>query len=155
MSLTFYPYAQNFVDRVRTGGVDDNGQVAERQISDGGGNPCRSCLKDIPQGAEMLVVGARPFPDLQPYAELGPIFLCADACQPHDVTKFPEIMKSDQDYLIKGYTSDNRILYGTGQIVSCDLVKSTCITLFENVRVSFVDVRSSRNNCFQFRIKRF
>ena len=64
----------------RSGGMDANGQVPERIVSDGAGNPCRHCLKMIPKGAGMLVLAHRPFPALQPYAEVGPIFLCADAC---------------------------------------------------------------------------
>ncbi|WP_166415871.1 DUF1203 domain-containing protein [Cochlodiniinecator piscidefendens] len=154
MNLAYHPYNQAFVDQVRTGGFDDNGQVAECDVSDGHGNPCRSCLKEILKDAKMLILGARPFSELQPYAELGPIFLCADACTPHDATRFPDILNAGSDYLLKGYTENNRILYGTGQIVPCEEIESTCITLFENPNVAFVDVRSSRNNCFQLRIKR-
>lgn len=58
----------------QAGGLDANGQVPERKLSDGGGNPCRHCLKMIPEGAGMLVLAHRPFPAPQPYAEVGPIF---------------------------------------------------------------------------------
>jgi hypothetical protein len=54
---------------------------AERAVSDGQGNPCRSCLHEVPAGAGMLILAARPFPAAQPYAETGPIFFCADACK--------------------------------------------------------------------------
>ncbi|MGB4910282.1 MAG: DUF1203 domain-containing protein, partial [Tabrizicola sp.] len=63
------------VRALQAGGVDANGQVPERQRAEGGGNPCRHCLKMIPEGAEMLVLAHRPFPAPQPYAEVGPIFL--------------------------------------------------------------------------------
>jgi len=66
--------------RYQSGGLDANGQAPERAVSNGNGNPCRHCLTFIPEGAPMLILAHRPFPDLQPYAETGPIFLCADTC---------------------------------------------------------------------------
>lgn len=64
----------------QAGGPDANGQRPEHKVSDGGGNPCRHCLRMIPEGAGMLVLAHRPFPAPQPYAEMGPIFLCAGPC---------------------------------------------------------------------------
>ena len=120
MTLTYRPYAPDFVASVRGGGPDANGQTAERAISPGTGTPCRSCLRDVPKGAEMLILAARPFPEPQPYAETGPIFLCAEPCEPWPGPGLPPILESGPDYLLKGYTADNRILYGTGRIVDQD-----------------------------------
>ena len=50
-------------------------------VSDGGDNPCRHCLREIEKGKDMLVLTHRPFGNVQPYAESGPIFLCAEACE--------------------------------------------------------------------------
>lgn len=80
MSLQFAAIPTETVRVCQAGGPDANGQSPEQMISDSDGNPCRHCLRMIPQGAAMLVMAHRPFPTLQPYAELGPIFLCADAC---------------------------------------------------------------------------
>jgi Protein of unknown function (DUF1203) len=64
----------------QVGGRDANGQVPERVDLNEESGPCRHCLKMIPKGAGMLILAHRPFTSLQPYAELGPIFLCADPC---------------------------------------------------------------------------
>ena len=80
MTVRFTPISTAVVRAYQAGGVDANGQLPERQVSDGGGNPCRHCLQMIPAGAGMLILAHRPFPAPQPYAEIGPIFLCADAC---------------------------------------------------------------------------
>ena len=53
----------------RAGAPDAYGMPAERTVSDGNGNPCRHCLRDIPKGVGMLVLAHRPFPALQPYAD--------------------------------------------------------------------------------------
>ncbi|WP_281859399.1 DUF1203 domain-containing protein [Litoreibacter halocynthiae] len=152
MRYTSYDHA--FVDAVRAGGPDANGQAAEHAISDGQGKPCRCCLDQVPDGATMLILAARPFPEPQPYAELGPIFLCAEACPPYQGAEAPAILRTSPDYLLKAYSQDNRIIYGTGQITPAAQVESYASTLFERADVAYVDVRSSRNNCFLTRIYR-
>ena len=97
------------------GAPDANGQVPERTISNGAGNPCRHCLGEVAEGEEMLVLAYRPFADLQPYAEAGPVFLHARECSRHDERReTPDYFLDRETVLIKGYTANDRILYGTG-----------------------------------------
>jgi hypothetical protein len=143
-------------DVVRTlqaGGPDANGQVPERKLSDGGGNPCRHCLQMIPEGAEMLVLAHRPFPVPQPYAEIGPIFLCADACEAGGGEGLPEILASP-DYIVRGYGSDDRIVYGSGGVIATEGIPARAEALFANPAIRYLHVRSARNNCYQLRIDR-
>ena len=137
----------------QSGGLDANGQVPERAVSDGGGTPCRHCLKMIPQGAGMLVLAHRPFPGPQPYAEVGPIFLCADPCEAGGGAALPEVLASP-DYIVRGYGADDRIVYGTGGVVETGAIPARAQELFGDARVAYVHVRSARNNCYQCRIDR-
>ena len=146
------PYDQAFVEAVRDGGPDAYGQPAERAVSEGEGTPCRSCLRDVPAGAEMLVLAARPFPEPQPYAETGPIFLCAEPCEPWDDAGLPPILRTSPDYLLKGYSADHRIVYGTGRVVASNEVEAYAEEMLARPDVACIDVRSARNNCFQTRI---
>ena len=139
--------------RYQAGGVDANGQVPERTVSDGGGNPCRHCLKMIPEGAGMLILAHRPFPAPQPYAEVGPIFLCADACAAGGGEALPEMLASS-DYIARGYGADDRIVYGTGGVVATGAIPKRAGELLDDPRVAYVHVRSARNNCYQVRIDR-
>lgn len=100
----------------------------------------------------MLICAARPFDALQPYAETGPIFLCADACTPHDGGTFPPVLTTSPDYLVKAYDRNERIIYGTGQVTPSDQIAEYATALFERDDVAYVDVRSARNNCFLTRI---
>lgn len=152
MTLTFHPYAPDFVAAVRAGGPDAHGQPAERAVSDGAGVPCRSCLRDVPAGRAYLILAARPFPAPQPYAETGPIFLCADPCPPWDGAGAPPILATSPDYLLKGYSPDHRIVYGTGRVVPADALAAYAAEVLSRPGVAYVDVRSARNNCFQTRI---
>lgn len=151
--MHFTPIPTDLVRAWQAGGPDANGQMPERHISDGEGNPCRHCLKMIPQGAEMLILAHRPFPAPQPYAEVGPIFLCAEACEAGGGESLPEILTSPT-YIARGYGADDRIVYGTGAVVATSDLMAEANVRITDPRVAYVHVRSARNNCFQVRIDR-
>lgn len=154
MIIHFTPIPTLVVRAYQAGGLDANGQSPERGIAVGEGNPCRHCLAMIPDGAAMLVLAHRPFPTPQPYAELGPIFLCADACEaPVDSTALPEMLASS-DYIVRGYGADDRIVYGTGGVVPTGQITLQAEARLADPRVAYVHVRSARNNCYQVRIDR-
>ncbi|MBC7476467.1 MAG: DUF1203 domain-containing protein [Pseudorhodobacter sp.] len=151
--MRFNPVPTDIVRAYQAGGPDANGQVPERRVAEGGGNPCRHCLQMIPDGAEMLVLAHRPFPTLQPYAELGPIFLCADACSAGGGEALPAILAS-ADYILRGYGVDDRIVYGTGAVVPTATIVDQAAARLADARVAYVHIRSARNNCFQVRVDR-
>lgn len=136
----------------RAGGPDAHGLPAERGTSPGAGTPCRRCLRNVPKGAEMLILAHRPFETLHPYAECGPIFLCASACAPV-VADVPEVLRESPDYLVKGYNRDERIVYGTGAVVPAADVPAHALDLLTRSGIVFVDVRSARNNCWLVRLE--
>ena len=144
----------DLVRALQDGGADAHGQIPERTVSDGGRNPCRHCLAYIPEGAGMLILAHRPFPEAQPYAETGPIFLCADHCRRHQGEELPEVLERAPDYLIKGYSADHRIVYGTGIVIPQAEMMAQAEAIFTDERVEYVHIRSSRNNCYQARIDR-
>ena len=156
MPITFTPIPTQTVRRYQAGGPDANGQTPERGTAKGGGNPCRHCLTLIPDGAAMLILAHRPFPAPQPYAEIGPIFLCADATRcaaPAPSVALPEMLASP-DYILRGYGPDDRIVYGTGGVVPTARIGAEAQARLDDPRVAYVHVRSARNNCYQVRIDR-
>ena len=154
-SLRFIALDSETVRALRHGTSDANGQVPERQISDGGGNPCRHCLDDIAAGAPMLVLAHRPFPAPQPYAEVGPIFVHADDCPRYDETaRAPEMFARREAILIRGYDADDRIVYGSGKVIPTEEIEAVAATLFERPEIAYLHLRSASNNCYQCRIER-
>ncbi len=137
------------------GGPDANGQKPEVHISDGDGVPCRHCQQDVAEGEPYLILAYRPFPNAQPYAETGPIFLHAAPCARHaDSDRTPAMFLARESYLLKGYDGDNRIVYGTGQIVPPHDMATAAAKIFERGDVRYVHVRSALNNCYSCRIER-
>ena len=141
------------VGAYQAGAPDANGMRPERAISDGEGNPCRHCLREIPEGAPMLILAHRPFPAPQPYAELGPIFLCAGPCERWEGDGLPPIATAP-DYIVRGYTDADRIRYGTGAVVRTPDLPERARELLARDDIAYLHVRSARNNCYQFRIDR-
>jgi hypothetical protein len=154
MPILFTPLSTETARRYQAGGPDANGQHPEPGLSDGDGNPCRHCLRFIPAGRGMLILSHRPFPAPQPYAETGPIFLCAELCDaPADRAGAPEILASP-DYILRGYGADNRIVYGTGAVVPVTRLHEEAEVRLADPRVAYLHLRSARNNCYQLRIDR-
>lgn len=153
MDIRFEAMAGERVAQLRNGGGDAYGHPAERSVSDGGGNPCRYCLDDVPKNVPMLVLAACPFPKKQPYAETGPIFLCGD-CVRFAGAGLPPILTTRAAYLIKGYDADDRIVYGSGQITPVGEVESYCKDLLSSDNIAYLHIRSATNNCYQMKVVR-
>jgi hypothetical protein len=137
----------------QAGAPDAYGNPPERAVSDGPGTPCRHCLRNIPAGAGMLILAHRPFGAPQPYAETGPIFLCADACPVPDPGVLPKVLTTSPDYLLKGYSADERIVSGSGRITPVAEIAAYAGALLADPRVAFADIRSARNNCWLVRVR--
>ena len=154
MSIRFVALDTPAVRALQAGEPDANGQAPERDVSPGRGIPCRHCLQPVAEGEPFLILAHRPFPAPQPYAEQGPIFLHAQACPRHaGGDKVPTMLASPR-YIVRGYGMNDRIVYGSGQIVDTPDVPSAASTMFEDSRIAYIHVRSASNNCYQCRIDR-
>lgn len=155
MPIVFHALPTSDVRALQDGGPDFYRQPAEVSVSGGLGTPCRHCLSDTPKDAPMLIFSYRPFPDDQPYAEVGPIFLCGDECARFETSgDLPPILQTSPDYLIKGYSANDRIVYGTGIVIEPDKLIAASEAIFRDARVAYIHVRSARNNCYQCKITR-
>jgi hypothetical protein len=154
MPIQFKALPTETVRALQRGGADAYGKIPERKISDGDGVPCRHCLGNVAAGEPYLVLAYRPFPDLHPYAETGPIFLHAQECERAGESSALPVMLESSDYIVRGYGADDRIVYGTGGVVATDGIADRAGALFERGDVAYIHVRSARNNCYQCRIER-
>lgn len=153
MTIRFLPIKTAVVSALKDG-LDAYDLPAETVASsEGKGTPCRHCLAQVPKGKPYLIVAHRPFTGLNPYTETGPIFLCAENCEAGG-PDFPKAMFGSSSYIVRGYTQDERILYGTGSVVPTDEIPARCEQLFTRPEIAFIHVRSASNNCFHCRVER-
>ena len=154
MPVAFIALDTSLVRSLQAGGSDANGQTPERHVSPGGAIPCRHCLAPVAAGKSYLILSHRPFPAPQPYAEQGPIFLHAEPCSPRPPSAELPAMLISERYLIRGYSADDRIVYGTGQIVQTGSMVAAAEVLLADPRLAYIHVRSAANNCFLCRLER-
>ena len=153
--ITFIAMPTKEARAYQAGAGDAYGLPPERRVSDGDGVPCRHCLQDVAAGEDYLILAYRPFPALQPYAETGPIFVHAEACERASaVHETPAMLAKRAAHLIKGYSSDDRIVYATGKIVPSADLTAEAASILTRDEVAYVHVRSSVNNCYTCRIER-
>jgi hypothetical protein len=139
----------------RAGAPDANGMAPERRVSVDGDEPCRHCLGTVGVGEAFLTLAYRPFPSPQPYAELGPVFIHADACPAHDpATGLPVRETRGSGRILRGYGADDRIVYGTGKVVTNGGIEAEAAAILNRPDVAYVHMRSATNNCFTLRIDR-
>ncbi|MBC9245243.1 DUF1203 domain-containing protein [Paracoccus sp. 11-3] len=154
MNIRFAAIPTDIARLYRQGKPDAFGLSPEYQAaSSGTGTPCRHCLQQVPAGKPYLLLAYRPFKGLNPYTETGPIFLCADDC-PAASSVFPDKILTAAHYIVRGYSADERIIYGSGQIVNTVDIPLICHDLLENTEIAFVHVRSASNNCFLCLVRR-
>lgn len=152
--LRTVPLPTDQVRALQNGALDANG-LKPKRVAQGGG-PCRHCLQAIGKNEEKLVLCYRPFEQLQPYSESGPIFLHARPCLPYSEPNIlPDMMKTWGDSLIivRGYNSDHQIQYDAAVVVAADHLDKYCRQLLANHQVMYLHVRAAATNCYQFRIE--
>ena len=154
MTVFFHAIPTEDAEHLWSGGADAYGRLPETLVADGPGYPCRHCLSAIAAGEELLVLAYRPFPQLQPYAETGPIFLHKARCRQYAASEVLPPALGSPDYIVRGYGRDDRIVYGTGAVTATESILARAEELLAREDIAYVHVRSARNNCYQCRIDR-
>lgn len=154
-AIRIVPIPTQHAERYWLGEADVNGQIPETHVSDGAGVPCRHCLCNVEATDPYLILAYRPFPEIQPYAESGPIFLHAKPCKAYpDNGSVPPMFLKGEPRIVRAYDSTNCIVYGTGKVVRANDIAIYAKELLIDPSTAYVHVRSSENNCYSFRIDR-
>jgi Protein of unknown function (DUF1203) len=152
MTFRYLPLDEGLAQRVRTTLRDEHGNALEIWTSDDHGNPCRSCLRVTPRGSRLILFAHRPFTTDGPYAEIGPIFVHADACAPYAQTdRFPDDFRGRRltlrAYDPRGHIHDATLADG----VDAERVLER---FFDSDDIAEVHVRNPAWGCYDFRVVR-
>ena len=121
------------------------------QISDDDSAPCRSCLRLTPRGTKLILFAHRPFTTHGPYAETGPVFVHADACEPYRGDAFPPDFRP-RTLVFRAYGTSGAIRDAT--LASGSDAETTLERLFADSDVTMVHVRNPAWGCFDFAVER-
>ncbi|HJW93429.1 MAG TPA: DUF1203 domain-containing protein [Thermoanaerobaculia bacterium] len=153
MQINIAPLPADFLHRVRTLGVDDQGQPVRRLIAKGG-EPCRDVLRRAQPGEELILASFSPFTQSGPYKEFGPVFLLANASdESTDRDAFPTTQGYLRErFVLRAYSSDESILDAV--MLTPEDYDATLAKYLASPEVAFVHARFPTYGCFACRIDR-
>ena len=154
MNYRIAPIPQDFLDRVRTRGIDDLGQPVRRMVSVDGGEPCRDALRRAQPGEEIILASFSPFTVVGPYCEFGPVYVFA---QPQDDGVARDCLPQATDYLderfaVRAYDHGENI--ADAALVTRDEAEVQVQRFLADEAVAFVHARFPTHGCFALRVDR-
>ena len=151
LDLRIVPLSAELAQRIRRTLTDDFGNRLAVWHCDSPA-PCRSCLRLSQVGEPLIVFAHRPFDFDGPYAEVGPIFIHADPCEPYaDARRFPPDFAT-RCLTMRGYNDRGTIQ--TAELSQPGEPEATLARLFADERVRFVHVRNPAWGCYDFAVER-
>jgi hypothetical protein len=144
------PVPADYLGGVRARGIDDFGNpVVAREAQ--GGEPLRCCLRDADVGEQIALMAYQPSSIGGPYAEVGPIFIHADACRGWTGDGYPDGVLHRQQ-LLRAYDATGSQV--DNLIVEPGQAETGINTLLADPGVSFVHSRNVLAGCWMFAVTR-
>ena len=136
------------LERIRAHGVDDFGNPLEPVTVTGPGTPLRCCLRDAEPGERVVLLAYRPAAVGGPYAEVGPVFVHAEACDGYaDEDHYPEGFRSRQQ-LLRAY--DARGWQVENVVVDGPAAERAITDLLGRPDVAYLHSRNVLAGCYMF-----
>jgi hypothetical protein len=150
-ALRFEPIDEAIVREVRETSRDAHGNQLHVRVSDDVA-PCRVCLRIVPRGTRLILFAYCPFTTNGPYAEIGPVFIHADVCEPYrEAATFPPDFRK-RTLVFRAYDEDGEIHDAT--LADGVAAEETLHRLFADPAVATVHVRNPAWGCFDFAVAR-
>ncbi len=111
--------------------------------------PCRHCLSWAEPGERMILFPFASIPTNRPYAECGPIFIHAEACERYDANEFPPEFRSGR--VLRAYNEQDEIIAAE---LPSDSPEEAAARLLQDPQVRFLQVRSATYGCYTFKLER-
>ena len=148
MSFRIAAIAADELERVRARGVDDFGNAFAPFTTTEPGAPLRCCLRDAEAGERIALIAYRPSPVPGPYAEVGPVFVHAEACGGYtDEERYPEGFRG-RNQLLRAYDDQGRQVENV--IVDGAAAERGIAALLERPDVAFLHSRNVLAGCYMF-----
>ncbi|HTU70639.1 MAG TPA: DUF1203 domain-containing protein [Candidatus Baltobacteraceae bacterium] len=113
--------------------------------------PCRSCLRISKESEDLILLSYQPLEDRNPYAEIGPIFIHAHACRPHDARQFPRDF-ADRELVVRAYDREGRI--ADAAIAAPGTLETIAAAFLTDQHIAELHVRHRSYTCFDFKVVR-
>jgi len=140
------------LESIRRAGRDAAGNPFEPFVATEDGDPLRCCLREAVAGERLALIAYRPPGTAGAYAEIGPVFVHADACAGYpDGDRYPEGFRARQQ-VQRGYDAAGRI--ADAILVEGADAESGIKRLFANPGIVLVHSRNVLYGCYMFAVRR-
>jgi hypothetical protein len=138
------------LERIRARGVDDFGNLLEPVTVNRPGTPLRCCLREAEPGERVVLIAYRPATVGGPYAEVGPVFVHAEACGGYaDEDRYPEGFRSRQQ-LLRAYDARGRQVENV--VVDGPAAERAIRDLLGRPGVGYLHSRNVLAGCYMFAV---
>lgn len=119
----------------------------------GGYGPCRTCLRMFEVGVDQRIFFTHDeFAGREPYPLPGPVYICADPCEPYAQTgAFPDDLRA-LPLTLNAYASGRRLCAQV--LVDDGKVEEAISRLFADPAVDYIHVRNTEVGCFLLGVDR-
>jgi hypothetical protein len=143
-------------ERFRRTGTDDNGNAVRRMTAtEGGGFPCRHCLR-LGAPGEAMLLGSYNLPrPLGIYWTTSPVFVHAEPCpRAEAVNEVPPVIRLNTLVSVRAYDGAHQCLYDLGHVGPGQDVDAALDRALGDVRTAFVSVHTARPGCMLAQFER-
>jgi hypothetical protein len=110
--------------------------------------PCRHCLDEARMDSDVLLLSYKPLEFETPYAERGPIFLCAEACPAYSAPNaVPEIVATRRVNL-RAYDSSGKMLYRHSRLAEGSEVQLQIEEILADETVREIHAHTALHGCY-------
>jgi Protein of unknown function (DUF1203) len=149
VTLQYLPIPHEIAQEARATRVDRFGHALRvtKELA-----PCRVCLRIPTQPEDLILLSYQPLPDTGPYAEIGPTFIHARACEPYaQPERFPEDF-APRSLVLRAYGLREEIVDAV--VAQPGRAPERAAVFLGDPRVTQVHARPDSYTCFDFKIVR-
>lgn len=141
------------LQRLRTDGNDDFGNTVSVS-TDRGGAPLRCCFHEAVPGERVALVAYQPALIGRAYAEVGPVFIHADACGGYqDANAYREAFRH-RSQVLRADDGKGRQVYSMNRITEGWEAEAVTTAVFASPEVDYLHSRNVLAGCFMLTIAR-
>jgi Protein of unknown function (DUF1203) len=151
--IVFEPIPLRALQEIRAAGQDETGSRLVVQTVEQGGNPLRCCLRETRPGERVLLIAYTPPGTAGAYAERGPVFIHAEACEGYaSPNEYPPELKHRQQ-VVRGYDHHGRIIDGV-LVDDGDHASTVIREMLGRPDVALVHLRNVGFGCYNCMVRR-
>ena len=141
-----------YLSRIRARGRDDFGNPLVAGVNqEVGGPPLRCCLREAEEGERIALIAYQPSTIGGPYAEVGPVFVHADACPGWTGTEYPESYHHRVQLLRAYDQAGNQV---DNIVVEPGQAEAGITDLLARPEIAFLHSRNLLAGCWMFTVTR-